>query len=1030
MRRAFAQKLLHQSAFLRLCPSMLLLPRSLAQMKGKWTAYVVLFIALSLTLAGYIGHSNYIKNRERARFAQAAPSAVEQTRSRLAVYLAILKGVGALFSTSETISPDEVSRYFARLNIHSDETSRGMDGVGVIWRVPHEERPAHEARIRSKYPGYKVSSKRTNETLYPIVYFEALGPTPNKALGWDVAENEIRRAALFRAERSRDVIISARTQLLYADGTRGAPGFVIYVPIFGPKNEAGDSHVIGFVFGAFDAQKLFSSIFPSPNGMTTLAVFDGSTVRPEALLFDQAGQPDNQIKSKPLLSTTHTEAIFGQPWAFHVATHSAFESSLDRKIPLVLLVVGTLGSFLLFSFVLAQVGARGTAEDLSEELRISEGALRSANAELAAKVGEARRASDALARSLSLQLATLEATGDGILAVDTNGNVVSYNRRYLEMWRVPEALIAREGGFTSRELIDHVSDQIQNPGEFVERIKEISAHPERDYCDFVYFCDGRIFERHSRPQLASSGVIGRVMSFRDVTEQIRATERVAAEKDRLAVTLSAISDAVVATDREGCLLLMNPVAEQMCGVSEESVRGMLIEKIFPLADPATREKLPNQLERLLSESALEVSRPALLINAMGKQLLVRQRAAPTHDSTGQITGAVFVFQDVSQEQKAEQEQLRASKLESIGLLAGGIAHDFNNVLTGIVGNLSLLKEHPDLSAEVTERLGLLERSAYKARQLTMQLLTFAKGGSPIKQTASIVEVIRESTEFALRGSNLKPEFDFASDLAVVEIDTGQMSQVVQNLVINAKHAMPGGGLLRISGKNIKLTGRENLPLLGGDYIRVSIEDFGCGISPEDLGKIFDPYFTTKEKGTGLGLATAYSILKRHEGLITVESEVGKGSIFHLYLPASRAPAAAAKSDTSFQLRGSGSGRILAMDDEPGIRTLLAAILKHFGYDTTTVQDGAEAIREYQAAREQGKPYAAVIMDLTIPGGMGGKETIRALLEIEPNIKAIVCSGYSNDPVLAEYQKYGFIARVEKPYRMQELGKTLKNVLQQ
>ena len=189
-------------------------------------------------------------------------------------------------------------------------------------------------------------------------------------------------------------------------------------------------------------------------------------------------------------------------------------------------------------------------------------------------------------------------------------------------------------------------------------------------------------------------MIGRVMSFRDVTEQIRAAERIAAEKDRLAVTLKAISDAVVATDREGRLLLMNPVAEGMCGVTEESVRGMLIEKVFPLADPATREKLPNQLERVLSESPLEVSKPALLMNAMGQQLLVRQRAAPTHDSTGQITGAVFVFRDVSQEQKAEQELLRASKLESIGLLAGGIAHDFNNVLTGIVGNLSLLKEYP------------------------------------------------------------------------------------------------------------------------------------------------------------------------------------------------------------------------------------------------------------------------------------------------------------------------------------------------
>ena len=328
----------------------MLLPRSLAQTKGIWTAYVVLFTALLLTAAGYIGHSNYMQNRERARFAQAAPAAIEQTRSRLAVYLAMLKGVGALFSTSETVSPSELSSYFGRLNIHGDETSRGMDGVGVIWRVASGERASHEVKIRTKYPNYKISSKRTNETVYPIIYFEALGPTPNKALGWDVAENDIRRAALLRAETTREVTISARTQLLYADGTRGAPGFVVYVPIFGPKSNSGESRVIGFVFGAFNAQKLFSGIFPSPSEMTSLAIFDGSSVRKEALLFDQDLESNGEQNRKPLLSAALTETLFGQPWSFHVVTHSVFESSLDRKIPLVLFVIGTLGSFLLFCF--------------------------------------------------------------------------------------------------------------------------------------------------------------------------------------------------------------------------------------------------------------------------------------------------------------------------------------------------------------------------------------------------------------------------------------------------------------------------------------------------------------------------------------------------------------------------------------------------------------------------------------------------------------------------------------------------------
>src|SRR5688500_11525073 len=391
--RAFAQKLLHRFGFLCILSSMTLLPRSLAQIKGNWTAYVVLVFALFLTVAGYIGHSKYIQNRERARFAQAAPTAIERTRSRLAVYLATLKGVSALFSTADTVSPLEIASYFERLNIHADQSSRGMDGVGVIWRVAPAERASHEARLRTQYPGYKISSKRTNETLYPIIHFDALGPSPNKALGWDVAENELRRAALIRAESAREVTMSARTLLRYADGTRGAPGFLVYVPIFGPKIKGEPPRVIGFVCGAFDAQKLFSTIFLTPGEMTTLAVFDGVTLHKDALLFDQDGQHHAERKERPLLSSTVTETIFGQQWSFHVETHSAFESSLDRKIPLVLLVVGTLGSFLLFSFVLGQIRARRAAEDLSEELRVSERALRSANLELASRMDEARRTS-------------------------------------------------------------------------------------------------------------------------------------------------------------------------------------------------------------------------------------------------------------------------------------------------------------------------------------------------------------------------------------------------------------------------------------------------------------------------------------------------------------------------------------------------------------------------------------------------------------------------------------------------------------
>lgn len=1008
---------------------MKLLPRSLAQVKGYRTAYVVLVVSLFLTLAGYIGHSRYMTSREEARFAQAESAAIEQTGARLGIYLSMMKGVHALFSASETVSADELARYFQVLKVHDPDLNRGMEGMGVIWKVPAADRKAHEAKLQRKYPDYAIRSQRTNQTLYPIIHFEALGTNTSKALGWDVAENDLRREALEQAERTRKPVISARTELFYPDGSRGPAGFVMYLPVFAQNTGHEQPPVTGFVFGAFDAEKFFRNIFSSSNGFATLEIFDGTNLREEHLLFDHDRHFHSERARAPSLASRTPVEMFGRPWSFYLYTPDAFEQSLERRVPSLLLLLGTLGSFLLFGFVYAQVGARATAESLSRELQASAGALAAANEELAGKVDEARRSSGALAKSLSLQLATLDATGDGILVVDLAGRIVSHNRQFLEMWRIPGNIIGPGEGADSAGLIEYVRSQLKDPSGFVERIKELTAHPELECCDLIQFHDGRIFERHCRPQRIGPEVIGRVMSFRDVTEQRRAAEKIDAEKERLVVTLNSISDAVVATDREGKLLLMNPVAEQLCGLEASSVLEMPIEKVFPLYHPENNAKLPWHLEALSHGTLIADVKPVLLINAMGRQMLVRRRAGPTHGPAGQVTGAVFVFHDVSQEHKAEQELLRASKLESVGLLAGGIAHDFNNVLTGIVGNLSLLKEHPDLTPEVAERLAVLERSAYKARQLTLQLLTFAKGGSPIKQAASIAEVIRESVEFALRGSNLKPEFDFAPDLSVVEIDTGQMSQVVQNLVINAKHAMPEGGVLRISGRNILVSGRENLPLVPGRYVRISVEDFGCGISPENLGRIFDPYFTTKEKGSGLGLATTYSILKRHDGLITAESELGKGSTFYLYLPASDAPAPPSSSDTKIELRGSGKGRILVMDDEPSIRTLLSAILKHFGYDITTVPDGAEAIREYNEARERGEPYAAVIMDLTIPGGMGGKETIRALREIEPNIKAIVSSGYSNDPVLADYQRYGFVARVEKPFRMQELGKVLRAVLQ-
>ena len=373
--------------------------------------------------------------------------------------------------------------------------------------------------------------------------------------------------------------------------------------------------------------------------------------------------------------------------------------------------------------------------------------------------------------------------------------------------------------------------------------------------------------------------------------------------------------------------------------------------------------------------------------------------------------------------------MKIQKLESIGVLAGGIAHDFNNVLTAILGNISLARMHAEAeraSDKITKRLADAERISMQAKDLTQQLLTFARGGAPIKKASSIAELLSDSAAFASRGSNVRCEFSIPGNLWAVEIDEGQMNQVISNIIINATQATPDGGVIKLHAENLTVESGDVLPLEEGKYVRVSVEDQGVGIPEEHLQKIFDPYFTTKQKGSGLGLATSYSIIRQHDGHITAESQVGVGTIFHIYLPAF--PGEKLIKEGVEEEPIAGVGRILVMDDEKHIRDLAAEILSSIGYEVTTTIDGAEAIELCIEAVESGNPFDVVIMDLTIPGGMGGKQTVRKLMEIDPEVKAIVSSGYSNDPVMADFREYGFKGVIAKPYEIRELSQVIHKAM--
>lgn len=433
------------------------------------------------------------------------------------------------------------------------------------------------------------------------------------------------------------------------------------------------------------------------------------------------------------------------------------------------------------------------------------------------------------------------------------------------------------------------------------------------------------------------------------------------------------------------------------------------------------ERVPVIPEDKIESCMKYFARLAEMLSYMGLNQLKQKEAEESLLKTIQ-----FVFQDITDRKKMEEELLKTSKLESVSVLAGGIAHDFNNILTILLGNISLARVLVNSEDKIYQKLMQIENATLQAKDLTMQLLTFAKGGTPLKEIVSIGKIIKESAAFALSGSNVRCEFDIPGDLWLLEIDVGQFTQVINNLVINADQAMSEGGIIKIRAENVTVAENQVLPIKAGDYVKISIADQGLGIPEENLQKIFDPYFTTKSGGSGLGLATSYSIIMKHGGYITLESKTGAGTTFYIYLPASVHNILSKNEEN--QPFFSGKGRILVMDDQAEIRRVLGEMLTLLGYEADFAKDGEEAIELYQGANELGYPFDAVIMDLTIPGGMGGKEAVRRLHEHNPNVKVIVSSGYSNDPVMANFSEYGFQDFVSKPYCVEDLSKVLHKVI--
>ncbi len=513
--------------------------------------------------------------------------------------------------------------------------------------------------------------------------------------------------------------------------------------------------------------------------------------------------------------------------------------------------------------------------------------------------------------------------------------------------------------------------------------------------------------------------VWRLIERKDNEEKLRKSER----RYRFVVENSAT--AITHFDEKGTYLFLNDIAlrwirEMGHDFSIEDIENKL--SIHDIFSEDTADFFLERLRRIIKIGAGETTEEE--VESLGRW--ISSSYMPIRDNIGKTVGVQVVTQDITDRKHLEEERAKASKLESIGFLAGGIAHDFNNILAAILGNTSLAKMRLDYREEVNNLLTETENATIRATKLTRQLLTFAKGGTPVKETTELDDLIRETAGFSLRGSNVQYSSSIASDLWLTEVDRGQISQVIGNLVINAKQAMSEGGTISIKAKNTVVTSQNKLPLVDGNYVIISVKDKGHGIPAEQLTKIFDPYFTTKPAGSGLGLATCYSIIHRHSGHISVKSKPGIDTTFTIYLPASSKKMENKRivEDQEEVL----TGKILIMDDEKSITRIVTLMLTRLGNEVAAVGDGIEAIELYKKAMKAGKPFDVVIMDLTIPGGMGGREAIRNLLEIDPDVKAVVSSGYANDPVISNFRTYGFVGNISKPYKLDGLKRVLNDVL--
>ncbi|MGA8890395.1 MAG: CHASE domain-containing protein [Anaeromyxobacteraceae bacterium] len=925
----------------------------------------------------------------RERFEAGGRRVATKISERLDAYDEILRGVAGLFAASREVTRDEFRVYVAELNLGS--AYRGIQGVGYAQVIRPEALEAHVARVRAEgFPAYEVRPAGTRDPYTSIVYLEPFSGRNLRAFGYDMYSEPVRRAAMESARDRGEVATSGKVRLVQETEEDVQAGYLIYEPVYvdgvtPPTVEGRRRALRGWAYSPMRMNDAMRGILEREPLPFRVRIYDGEGTGTEELLYDSDPGRGAPAEFEYLLRLPVNQ----HSWTLRFTAGPDFRKAAGARSLALEFGVMTLIALLLTGLSVALVAttrSRRREGDTARSLRESEARHR----------------------------ATFERAPVGIFIVDGEDRFLQVNDRYCQITGYGAAELAG----MKRQRVVH-PDDVAIDAEAARKARSgetASATVERRGLrrDGTTFWAAVTFSPEGHAQAGSRNLIG---VADDVTARHEAEARFREIAERAAAGILILQE-----DR---LVYWNPAALEIFGLPPGSIPPTGTEAIQALVHPDDRQRVEEDRKQQLTDP--DGMAPFLSYRIVRRDGAIRnvERLVRTIQHGGR-PATLMTLIDVSERERTAEELRKAQRLESLGLVAGGIAHDFNNLLTGVFGQVEEARGMLPTGSPAARELDVALSALSRTRDLTRQLLTFATGGAPSRKALAVPRLLEEAATLALGGSALRARFELQPDLPAIEADEGQMSQLLGNLLVNARQATPGPGEVVVRARRRAVSRGEVPELAAGSYVEIAIEDHGHGIPADVLPRVFDPFFTTRPTGTGLGLASSYSIVRRHGGHVGITSREGEGTTVTVLLPAAASPPEE-QAPVPPEPRAPGGLRVLVMDDDP---LVLKVGLKHFrklGIAADPAVDGAEAIEKFRRAWQEGNPYDVVMLDLTVTGGMGGAEALESLREIDPGVTAIACSGYFDAAVMAEPRRFGFAGVLAKPYLTADLERVLAAV---